>query len=110
VIGGKVSPGFEAVGDAFAANFERPEAYRELGASLAVYRHGECVVDLWGGYADRAKARPWTRDSLVNLWSTTKGIAALCITIFAARAAGAAAAQRDAAEAARSAESTEGKA
>jgi CubicO group peptidase (beta-lactamase class C family) len=79
VIEGKVSPGFEAVSDAFAANFERPEAYRELGASLAIYRHGECVVDLWGGYADRAKARPWTRDMLVNLWSTTKGIAALCV-------------------------------
>ena len=79
MIAGKVAPGFEPVRDAFAANFERPEAYRDLGAALAVYRHGECVVDLWGGHADRARTRPWTRDTLVNLWSTTKGIAALCV-------------------------------
>lgn len=79
MIAGTVAAGFEPVRDAFAANFERPQAYRELGAALAVYRHGECVVDLWGGYADQACTRPWTRDTLVNLWSTTKGIAALCV-------------------------------
>jgi CubicO group peptidase (beta-lactamase class C family) len=79
MIGGNVAPGFEPVRGAFAANFERPQAYRELGAALAVYRHGDCVVDLWGGHADRARTRPWTRDTLVNLWSTTKGIAALCV-------------------------------
>ena len=79
MIGGTVAPGFAPVRDAFAANFERPAACRELGAALAVYRHGECVVDLWGGFADRRRTRPWTGDTLVNLWSTTKGIAALCI-------------------------------
>lgn len=79
MIEGAVSPGFQAVRDAFAANFDRPEAYREIGASLAVYRHGECLVDLWGGHADRAGTRPWRRDTLVNLWSTTKGISALCV-------------------------------
>lgn len=87
MIGGTVAPGFERVRDAFAANFERPEAYCELGAALAVYRHGGCVVDLWGGYADRARTRPWTRDTLVNLWSTTKGIAALCVARLADRGA-----------------------
>lgn len=79
MIGGFVVPGFEPVRGAFAANFERPHASRELGAALAVYRRGECVVDLWGGYCDKSRTRPWTRDTLVNLWSTTKGIAALCV-------------------------------
>lgn len=79
MIAGIVAPGFEPVRDAFAANFERPAASCELGAALAVYRHGACVVDLWGGHADRARTRPWTRETLVNLWSTTKGIASLCV-------------------------------
>jgi CubicO group peptidase (beta-lactamase class C family) len=87
MIAGKVAPGFEPVREAFAANFERPQAYRELGAALAVYRHGDCVVDLWAGYADRARTRPWTRDTLVNLWSTTKGIAALCVARLVERGA-----------------------
>jgi CubicO group peptidase (beta-lactamase class C family) len=73
---GEVAPGFEPVRELFAAHFDLPEAYREIGASLAVYRHGECVVDLWGG---RDGARPWQRDTLVNLWSTTKGVAAMCV-------------------------------
>ena len=85
MIAGTVAPGFEPVRDAFAANFERPQAYREIGAALAVYRHGECVVDLWGGYADQARTRPWTGDTLVNLWSTTKGIAALCVALLVDR-------------------------
>jgi CubicO group peptidase (beta-lactamase class C family) len=79
MIGGDAVPGFEAVREVFAANFARPEDYREIGAALAVYRRGNCVVDLWGGHADRAGTRPWERDTLVNLWSTTKGIAALCV-------------------------------
>ena len=76
---GFAAPGFEPVRAAFVANFERPEDYREVGAALAVFRRGDCVVDLWGGHADRALTRPWRRDSLVNLWSTTKGVAALCL-------------------------------
>lgn len=84
-IHGFVAPGFERAREAFAANFSRPQAYREIGASLAVCRHGECVVDLWGGHADRARTRPWQRDTLVNLWSTTKGIAALCMALLVER-------------------------
>jgi CubicO group peptidase (beta-lactamase class C family) len=85
MIEGKVAGGFEPVREAFAANFERPPAYRDIGASLAVYRHGECVVDLWGGYIDRQLDRPWQRDTLVTLWSTTKGIAALCVALLVDR-------------------------
>src|SRR4030095_2175009 len=85
MIEAKVASGFEPVRDAFAANFERPPAYRDVGASLAVYRHGECVVDLWGGHIDREGGRPWQRDTLVTLWSTTKGIAAICVALLVDR-------------------------
>ena len=76
---GEVAPGFEPVRELFAANFSLPEDYREAGAALAVYRQGECVIDLWGGPADAARTRPWQRDTLVNLWSTSKGVAAMAI-------------------------------
>ena len=84
-IHGFAAPGFEPVREAFAANFERDEAYREVGASLAAYRHGECVVDLWGGHADRAGTKEWRRDTLVNLWSTTKAVAAMCVALLVER-------------------------
>ena len=44
----------------------------ELGASIAVDLDGETVVDLWGGYRDEARTTPWTQDTIVNVWSTTK--------------------------------------
>jgi CubicO group peptidase (beta-lactamase class C family) len=80
-IEGEVARGFERVRDRFAANFERPEPYQDTGASLAVYRHGERVVDLWGGWRDAARTRPWTRDTLVNVYSTTKGIVAAALAV-----------------------------
>ena len=75
-IRGFVKPGFEAVKDAFAANFEDGA---ELGAGFAAILEGETVVDLQGGYADRKKTRPWTDETLVPIYSTTKPIAALVI-------------------------------
>ena len=44
----------------------------DVGASIAVYHHEELVADLWGGYRDEEKTTPWERDTLVNVWSTTK--------------------------------------
>jgi CubicO group peptidase (beta-lactamase class C family) len=44
----------------------------ELGASIAVDLDGETVVDVWGGYRDEARTAPWTQDTIVNVWSTTK--------------------------------------
>lgn len=76
VVHGHVAPGFEPVRDAFAANFDRADDFREVGAALAVYVGGSPVVDLWGGRTDRAGGRAWSRDTLVNVYSTTKGIAA----------------------------------
>lgn len=73
---GTVAPGFERVREAFAANFTRGDEYEELGAALAVYRAGKPVVDLWAGHCDAARQRPWQRDTLVNVYSTTKGVVA----------------------------------
>lgn len=84
-IEGFVAEGFEPVRRAFAYNFERDDAYRELGASLAVYRGGKLVVDLFAGWRDEARATPWTRDTLVNIWSATKGVAAIEVAALVAR-------------------------
>ncbi len=71
---GTVKPGFEALRDVFEANFTEDV---EVGASLCVILRGQVVVDLWGGYRDAACTEPWTRDTLVNVYSTTKGLAAI---------------------------------
>ena len=84
-IEGTAAPGFERVRDAFAANFARGDLYEDVGASLCVYRDGRAIVDLWGGHRDAARTRPWTRDTLINVWSTTKGIAALAVAMLADR-------------------------
>ncbi len=78
VIDGHCDPRFASVRDAFIANFE---AGREVGASFAATVNGEFVVDLWGGYADAASTRPWERDTLINVFSTTKAMTALCAHI-----------------------------
>jgi CubicO group peptidase (beta-lactamase class C family) len=75
-IEGHCDPRFAAVRDAFAESFARGE---EVGASLSVVEDGRCVVDLYAGHADQARTRPWTRDTLVNVYSTTKAMAALCL-------------------------------
>ncbi|MGH7899665.1 MAG: serine hydrolase domain-containing protein, partial [Candidatus Binatia bacterium] len=73
-IEGVCPPRFAAVRDAFTANFA---AGREVGASFAATLDGEVVIDLWGGFADAARTRPWTRDTIVNVFSTTKAMTAL---------------------------------
>ncbi|MFD4018168.1 serine hydrolase domain-containing protein [Streptomyces sindenensis] len=73
---------FAGVRDAFEENFtERGE----LGAAVTVLVDGAPVVDLWGGWADAARTRPWERDTLVNVWSTGKGPTALCAHVLADR-------------------------
>jgi CubicO group peptidase (beta-lactamase class C family) len=66
---------FDAVREAFAANFD---AGREVGASFAATLDGEPVVDLWAGDADRAGTRRWEHDTIVNVFSTTKAMTATC--------------------------------
>ena len=57
----------------------------DVGASVAVHVDGEPVVDIWGGYADAARTTPWERDTITNVWSTTKTMTALCALILADR-------------------------
>jgi CubicO group peptidase (beta-lactamase class C family) len=71
------------VRDAFAQNFADG---LELGASLSISVDGRNVVDLWGGHLDAAKVRSWERDSLVCVFSCTKGVVAIA-TMWAVRAA-----------------------
>jgi CubicO group peptidase (beta-lactamase class C family) len=79
---GFVARGYERVRDAFEQNFaERGE----LGAAFAVVRHGEPVVDLWGGVADRASGRPWAEDTLQLFFSGTKGMVAICLLMLIER-------------------------
>lgn len=81
-VSGACAPGYERVKDAFARNFTQNG---EVGAAVAVAVDGELVVDLWGGFADAAQTRPWTADTLVNVWSTTKGVAAACFAMLVER-------------------------
>ncbi|WP_406130487.1 serine hydrolase domain-containing protein [Streptomyces sp. NBC_00989] len=81
-VDGHCDPRFTAVRTAFEENFRDRD---ELGAALTVTVGGETVVDLWGGWADAARTRPWEQDTLVNVWSTTKGPVALCAHILADR-------------------------
>jgi CubicO group peptidase (beta-lactamase class C family) len=74
-INGWTAPGFEEVRDAFQANFADG---LEAGAAFGVYHRGVKVVDLWGGVADTRTGRAWDEDSLVLVYSTTKGITAMC--------------------------------
>lgn len=78
-INGAVESGFEAVREVFAASFARDDAAREVGAAVAAFHCGRCVVDLWGGLADPAARKAWEAGTLVNVWSTTKGVSAIAI-------------------------------
>ena len=73
-IHGTAASGFERVRDVFERNFVDDI---EVGASFCAIVDGETVVDLWGGYQDRACTRPWNENTLVNVYSTTKGIASI---------------------------------
>ncbi|HUE08902.1 MAG TPA: serine hydrolase domain-containing protein [Acidimicrobiales bacterium] len=72
---GTCEPRFESVRATLAGQLDRGE---DLGASVAVFVHGEPVVDIWGGWADADKTRPWERDTLTNVWSTTKTMTFVC--------------------------------
>lgn len=75
-IQGHNAPGFEEVREVFESNFQDRG---ELGAAVAVVVGNELVVDLWGGIADPKTMRPWAEDTMVNMFSVTKGLAALAV-------------------------------
>ena len=66
---GTIKPGFEPVGEAFLANFA--DGF-EVGASVSVVHRGETVVDIWAGHSDMERTKPWDRDTITNVWSSTK--------------------------------------
>ncbi len=71
---GMVAPGFEAVREEVQPNFTER---KELGAACAVYYRGEKVVDLWGGVRDKTTGKPWEEDTMVLVFSSTKGMASM---------------------------------
>ena len=75
---GYVSTGFEPVRDAFAENFARRH---ELGGACCIFHHGEKVVDLWGGVRHKATGEPWQEDTMVLVYSATKGPAAMTLAL-----------------------------
>ena len=79
-VSGFCKPGFEFVHQTFATNFEMG---LEVGASVAVTKDGESVVDLWAGEA--SPGVPWAEDTIVNVYSTTKTMAATCVLMLADR-------------------------
>jgi CubicO group peptidase (beta-lactamase class C family) len=79
---GFAQPRFAAVRETFAANFANGA---DVGAGFAATLEGETVVDLWGGFADEAGTRPWEKDTLVNVYSTTKTMTALTALMLADR-------------------------
>ena len=81
-IHGYAGQGFEAVRDAFVENFTRRN---ELGGACCIYRHGEKVVDLWGGVRDKreppGRGAPWEEDTMTLVYSATKGMAAMTLAV-----------------------------
>lgn len=82
LIGGDVDEGYGKIADVFRRNMLSGE---EVGAAVAVYRDGVKVVDLWGGYRNGFTKAPWEEDTLVNMFSTTKGVSALAIAVAVAQ-------------------------
>jgi len=75
---GHVSCGYEGVRDAFVENFVRR---RELGGACCIFRHGEKVVDLWGGIRNKRTGELWAPYTMVVVHSATKGLAAMTLAI-----------------------------
>jgi CubicO group peptidase (beta-lactamase class C family) len=69
LVQGTTTTRFDGLRDLLETSLARGD---DVGASIAVIHHGEVVCDLWGGYCDEAMSAPWERDTLVNVWSTTK--------------------------------------
>jgi CubicO group peptidase (beta-lactamase class C family) len=82
VIGGSTAPGYEAVRYAFERNLSEG---RELGAACAAYVRGEKVVDIWGGVRDARSGARWDEDTLVLVYSTSKGLASMTLALLHSR-------------------------
>jgi len=81
-IQGKWEPAFEDVVASLASSLD---AGTDVGASVVVLQGGEPVVDVWGGSVDESGWAPWERDTITNVWSTTKTMTFLCALMLADR-------------------------
>lgn len=81
-VSGRVAPGFEEVRAEFERNFTQRG---EIGAAVSAYWRGEKVVDLWGGHRTPGRDAPWNEDTMVIVFSTTKGLSAMTLAIANAR-------------------------
>ncbi len=77
-VDGHVGPGFEWVRRVFVENFAKR---KELGGGCAAYHRGEKVVDLWGGLRSKVTADPWEQNTMVIVYSATKGLAAMTLAV-----------------------------
>ena len=77
-IHGECDPQFSKVKETFKKLHQED---REIGSCFAVYKDGKPLVDLWGGFQDEDRTKPWQKDNLVTVYSTTKGVAAFCIAL-----------------------------
>jgi CubicO group peptidase (beta-lactamase class C family) len=82
MVNGSVTAGFEEVREEFEANFAHR---REIGAAVAAYHGGEKIVDLWGGVRDPGSGAEWQEDTLVLVYSTSKGLAAMTVALASSR-------------------------
>ncbi|KHJ80948.1 beta-lactamase, partial [Oesophagostomum dentatum] len=78
-IDGTATDGFEELKFLFQRNFTNK--LERNGAALAVYYKGKLVVDLWGGWADRTNNKDWAKETLANIFSCTKSLAAICMAM-----------------------------
>ena len=81
-IHGSCDPRFEKMREVLSANIDSGD---DVGASVAVVHQGEMVVDMWGGWIDEKRSAPWSSDTIVNVWSSTKTQMALCALMLADR-------------------------
>ncbi|HET6963406.1 MAG TPA: serine hydrolase domain-containing protein [Acidimicrobiales bacterium] len=81
-VSGTCDSRFKEVRDVLAANLASGE---ELGASIAIDVDGEVLVDIWGGWRDEERSEPWERDTIVNVWSTTKTVTSLAALLLVSR-------------------------
>ncbi|KAI2791189.1 hypothetical protein POX_c04045 [Penicillium oxalicum] len=81
-IKGHCDPAFESVRELLLERFNSGD---ELGASLCINIDGKNVLDLWGGFADEARTRPWEQDTVTGVWSSSKVITCLAVNILADR-------------------------
>jgi len=81
-IHGSCEQRFSALRDILSANID---SGADVGASVAVVHNGEMVVDMWGGWVDTDHSAPWDKDTITNVWSSTKTQMALCALMLADR-------------------------